>query len=72
MVFGVYPNEVGLAGHDAAFLVELEFATGPVRMPRTDRRRGFDQWDLTPAGRAALDSVEEPIPGDCRIEEDTE
>ena len=58
---GVYPNEVGLTGIEATFLVEMGFATGPVRVERPNRRSGFQQWDLTEAGRAALDSVEEPI-----------
>ena len=63
VVFGVYPNDVRLTGWDAAFLVEMGFATDPVTVPRDGRRFAFDQWDLTPEGRAALDSVEEPISG---------
>ena len=34
--------------------------TGPVRATRPNGR-SFSQWDLTDAGRAALDSVVEPI-----------
>ena len=60
-VIGVYPNTVRLPRQQGQFLTDMGFATeaetveGPYGRP-------IQQWDLTAAGRAAVDSIIEPKP----------
>ena len=58
---GVYPNTVQLRGQEGHFLTDMGFATEAVTVENA-YGRPIQQWDLTEAGRAAVDSIIEPKP----------